>query len=264
MQDRPERKAAAADRILGAQRPMEERPPMEDRQSLPDHSKSLPPERGPLPEGPEQSPPAARTVEGPVAVEPALQAGSRRWNYFVAGGVFVLLMAGGLSLDLVTKSYVFQQYWPYNQDPNDWPNNHEPHWWIDGILGIQTSTNGGALFGMMQGYRVIFVTLSLAALVGLLLWLFCLGGWKDPWLLICLGLITGGILGNLYDRLGLWHDRHTPVDFHYHVRDWIHFRLQGVPLFDPWPNFNIADSLLVVGVACMLIHNLFFAPPQEA
>lgn len=187
----------------------------------------------------------------------------RGWSWTIAAIVFLSLAASGVAVDLWTKSYMFANYWPYSQPPDAWPNAHTPHWWIDGIFGIQTSTNGGALFGMMQGYQSVFVSLSVLALVGLLTWLFAFGAWRDRLLLCCLGLITGGILGNLYDRLGLWHDATTPVDFHYHVRDWIHFRLAGVPYFDPWPNFNIADSLLVVGVVLMLIHNLFFLEKQE-
>lgn len=183
---------------------------------------------------------------------------SRYWTLAMAWGTFLVLGLGGLVADLWTKTYMFTRYWPYHQNPNLWPISYEPHWWIDGVLGIQTSTNGGALFGMMQGYQVVFVTLSGGALVGLLVWLFAFGAWRDRLLLSCLGLMTGGILGNLYDRLGLWHEPNTPQDFHYHVRDWIHFRLAGVPYFDPWPNFNIADSLLVVGVMLMLIHNFFF------
>ncbi len=177
--------------------------------------------------------------------------------------VFLLLAVSGAVADLWTKSYVFEHYWPYYQHPDDWPDSHTPHWWVEGILGIQTSTNGGALFGMMQGYQVVFVSLSILALIGLLTWLFLFQGWRDWLLVCCLGLITGGIIGNLYDRLGFWHEPHTPSEFQYHVRDWIHFRLSGVYGFDPWPNFNIADSLLVVGVSLMLIQNLFFTPKQE-
>lgn len=189
--------------------------------------------------------------------------GCLRWNRLLAVVVFLLLAGSGLAADLGTKSYIFANYWPYHQHPNDWPITHEPSWLIDGVFGIQTSTNGGALFGMMQGFQVVFVTLSLLALFGLLLWLFGFGAWRDRMLLSCLGLITGGILGNLYDRLGLWHDARTPADFHNHVRDWIHFRLEGIPYFDPWPNFNIADSLLVVGVLLMLVHNFFFVGKQD-
>ena len=73
--------------------------------------------------------------------------------------------------------------------------------------------------------------------------------------------ITGGILGNLYDRLGIpslqWH---APLgregDPVYAVRDWIHFRLDGVI---DWPIFNLADSFLVLGAGLLLF--LSFFPP---
>ena len=196
----------------------------------------------------------------PVKVEQS----AKPRSFLLALFAFLLLAGTGLGLDLATKTYMFDNYWPYRDpDPNAWATSHEPHWWIDGIFGIQTSTNGGALFGMMQGYQVVFIVLSAAALLGLLSWLFLFGGWADRLLLFCLGLITGGILGNLYDRLGLWHEATTPPQFHYHVRDWIHFRLSGVQMFDPWPNFNIADSLLVIGVGLMLVQNIWSAGKRE-
>ena len=40
----------------------------------------------------------------------------------------------------------------------------------------------------------------------------------------------------------------------YAVRDWILVMIGSWP----WPNFNIADSLLVLGVGILLIHGLFF------
>ena len=69
------------------------------------------------------------------------------------------------------------------------------------------------------------------------------------------------VIGNLYDRLGLWWQPGYPEQWQSGVRDWILFRLNGVPMFDPWPNFNIADSLLVAG-ACMLLYQSLF--PGEA
>ena len=76
---------------------------------------------------------------------------------------------------------------------------------------------------------------------------------------MALAMITGGILGNLYDRLGLpglvWppgtgHPAGEPV---FAVRDWLHFKVDG--LVD-WPIFNIADSLLVCGAALLVWHAL--------
>ena len=77
-----------------------------------------------------------------------------------------------------------------------------PHYWVDGIFGIQTSTNPGALFGMGAGYSWVFAILSLIALSGIVLWLFVFGAGYDLFLTLTLGLISGGIMGNLYDRLG--------------------------------------------------------------
>jgi signal peptidase II len=71
-------------------------------------------------------------------------------------------------------------------------------------------------------------------------------------------VITGGILGNLYDRLGLWDHRGLPPELHHGVRDWILFVWPEVRLriFNPWPNFNLADSLLVCGAILLVLHAL--------
>jgi signal peptidase II len=87
----------------------------------------------------------------------------------------------------------------------------------------------------------------------------------DGWLVAALGLIVGGILGNLYDRLGIpgleWHaplERvGTPVRA---VRDWIHVVVPGVI---DWPIFNLADCWLVIGAALLLLVSLR-APAADA
>ena len=105
--------------------------------------------------------------------------------------------------------------------------------------------------------------ISIVAAIFILYWLFCSGGARDLFLTIALGAITGGIFGNLYDRLGLWHDASAPMVYKNTVRDWIHFRWQGGPrLFDPWPNFNIADALLVCGASVLFVHSFFRRPPE--
>lgn len=178
--------------------------------------------------------------------------------------MFCLILAIGLASDLWSKDWVFRQYYPYfQQEGPPEIQAFAPHWWIDGVLGIQTSTNGGALFGMMQGFQAVFIGLSLFAFVCILAWLFALQAYRDRLLVFCLAMISGGILGNLYDRLGWWHQAATPPDAFYEVRDWIHFRLAGIPMFDPWPNFNIADSLLVVGVGLMLVQSFLAGSEQQ-
>ena len=96
----------------------------------------------------------------------------------------------------------------------------------------------------------MFASLSIVAFVGILFWLFRLEGIKDRWLVVALGLICSGIIGNLYDRLGWGKLPDTPETLQYAVRDWILFRFGR---FD-WPNFNLADSFLVCGASLLMIH----------
>ena len=178
--------------------------------------------------------------------------------------LFLLLAALGLAADLITKEYFFHNYF----QPNVMMAGHaqQAHWWIDGIFGFQCSTNPGALFGFGKGYSFVFAMISFVAIGGILIWLFWFRQAWDRWLNFALGLITGGILGNLYDRLGLGYKPDYPIEIKDNVRDWILFRLEGVPMFDPWPNFNIADALLVTGAILLFLHALFIAeePTPEA
>ena len=169
--------------------------------------------------------------------------------------LFFLPLLIGLALDLWTKHYTFTKYFdPYS--------TQVPAWWIEGVFGIQTSTNPGALFGFGKGFSSVFAAFSVVALAGIGVWLFWLGAAFDRWLTFALGLVSGGILGNLYDRIGLGHDPSYPDVLWGNVRDWIYFRLEGVPFFDPWPNFNIADSCLVCGAIMLVIHAFVYAEPE--
>jgi signal peptidase II len=125
--------------------------------------------------------------------------------------------------------------------------------------------NPGALFGMGQGYWWVFACLSILATLGILTWLFVYGAARDRWLTVALGSITGGILGNLYDRLGLWNPAGLRPEYQHGVRDWILFRWpeSGLAIFDPWPNFNIADSLLVTGAILLVVHAIVWREKKE-
>ena len=126
--------------------------------------------------------------------------------------------------------------------------------------------NEGALFGMGQGMGKFFAAVSVVAIIGILGIISRPAARNDLRLLVALGLITGGILGNLYDRLGLpgltWHaplERlGTPV---LAVRDWIHYKLDGII---DWPIFNLADSWLVIGAGLLLLVSLYAGPEGEA
>jgi signal peptidase II len=116
------------------------------------------------------------------------------------------------------------------------------------VVVVETALNYGALFGMGQNMGWLFATLSVLALAGILYWLFVAKAARDWLLTIALAGVTAGILGNLYDRLGLWaNPTGSPI---YAVRDWILFRYGQ----HTWPNFNIADSLLVCGAGLLIWH----------
>ena len=71
------------------------------------------------------------------------------------------------------------------------------------------------------------------------------------WLLtVALGAVMAGILGNLYDRLGLWTLPGKTGPTIHAVRDFI---LVQYPPWT-WPNFNLADSSLVCGAALLMWH----------
>ena len=157
-------------------------------------------------------------------------------------------MIFGTAADLLTKQWVFS--W------RGLPQQLPPWWVIEPYVGIETAVNQGALFGMGQGKGWLFAILSIVALVGICVWLFGFKAAKSSWLVVAMGLVTGGILGNLYDRLGI---PALPGELHGGVRDWILFRYKEFV----WPNFNIADSLLVVGAIMLGIHSIFLTPNEK-
>jgi signal peptidase II len=169
------------------------------------------------------------------------------------GIIFAVIASAGLLADLGTKEWIFR-----------WRGlpGMQPAWRLfeaGGLfVGIETSVNNGALFGMGQGWTVAFVSLSIVAAIGIVLWLFLFKAARDWTLTLALALVLGGILGNLHDRLGLW-DAHNQGALEYGVRDWILFRFRGWT----WPNFNIADSLLVCGAGWLMWHSFWLPQPEK-
>jgi signal peptidase II len=163
--------------------------------------------------------------------------------------LFLLPAIAGCAIDLATKQWMFA-----------WPDLRagETYWFWTGHVGLQLSWNEGALFGMGQGKVWLFAALSVAAAIGIPVWLFGFGAARDAWLTLALGCVMAGVLGNLHDRLGLhgevWPAGHPRAgETIYAVRDWILWQANDRWR---WPNFNIADSLLVTGAAVLFLHAL--------
>lgn len=154
---------------------------------------------------------------------------------------FLLIAGVGCAADLATKAWVFALLGP--------PGGQTLWLWRP-FVGLQTSLNRGALFGMGQGKVWLFASLSVAAVIGILYWLFFAAAAYDWLLTVALGAVTAGVLGNLYDRLGLWTMPGNPGQRVFAVRDWILLQYGAWV----WPNFNLADSFLVCGAALLMWH----------
>ncbi len=108
------------------------------------------------------------------------------------------------------------------------------------FLNLTLMHNTGAAFSFLGGaggwQRWFFIAIAVGVSAGLLLWLRRLpsSAW---WLAAALGLVLGGALGNVWDRIHLGY----VVDFiDVYYRTW------------HWPAFNLADSAISIGAAMLL------------
>jgi signal peptidase II len=160
--------------------------------------------------------------------------------------VFFTIAVVGAASDLLTKQAVFK--W------RGLPGQSEIWWLIDGYVGVETAVNIGAVFGLGAGQGALFAGLSIIAAGAILIWLFWFKAATHWWLTIAMGCVLGGIIGNLYDRLGIWWMPGLPIEWKTGVRDWILWQAGDKY---KWPNFNIADSLLVCGAGMLLWQSFF-------
>ena len=104
---------------------------------------------------------------------------------------------------------------------------------IDGILHLTYIQNTGAGFGMLKGWNIVLIFVSLIV-IGLMLYYFDRIV-KGKAINIPVALVLGGAIGNLVDRVLLGH-----------VIDFIDFRI--------WPAFNIADSCITIGSMWLIVY----------
>ena len=127
----------------------------------------------------------------------------------------------GVIADQLTKAIVTNRL-----DLND-----EAH--IAGPFSIHHVTNSGIAFGLFASATAAVILLTSLA-VAWMLYFFARSGARHPVLPVALGLVIGGSVSNLIDRVRLGH-----------VTDFLDFRY--------WPAFNLADTFIVVGVAILLL-----------
>ena len=116
---------------------------------------------------------------------------------------------------------------------------------VAGPLSIHHVRNSGIAFGLFASRTSAVIVLTALA-VGWMLVFFARSGSRHPVLPAALGLLIGGSVSNLVDRVRLGH-----------VTDFLDLRW--------WPAFNLADSFIVVGVAILLLALVAAdRPPKQA
>jgi signal peptidase II len=141
-----------------------------------------------------------------------------------------------LAGDQITKWFVLRCIFPGDEIPV-----------VPGFFNLTYRVNTGAAWSMFTGNNAVLATVALVALVVLYLTRHHFSAHR---LLgqFAFGLIFGGIIGNLTDRL--MPGRHAVVDF-------LHFYMarRGTPDVFDFPAFNVADSAICTGVALVFLLN---------
>lgn len=183
------------------------------------------------------------------------------WTSPIAWCTLVLVAVFGIGLDLWSKDWAFKNVAerPVVLDrdvilaDSDW--RPPPHQGMEvlpfGLLDFDLVMNHGAVFGIGQDQRKVFIVFTITA-VTLAIVIFAFGTRaRSHALHVGIALILAGGIGNLYDRILFGA-----------VRDFLHM-LPGwdLPFSLNWPNgsagvfpwvFNVADMLLLLGMAIIV------------
>ena len=138
-----------------------------------------------------------------------------------------------LGLDQLTKHLVLSRL--------SWGEAWNPIEGLARYFSVTPVANTGAAFGLLPDQGTLLTVLALIVVAGILYYQRQLAT-QSAWLAGCLGLLLGGALGNLADRLRFGH-----------VVDFIDFKF--------WPVFNLADSAIVVGVGLLVFW--YWRHPEE-
>ncbi len=148
--------------------------------------------------------------------------------------LWLLLSAFVVAADQVSKAYIARHFGEFEFIS------------VLPILDITRMHNVGAAFSFLataSGWqRWLFIALAVGVSIAIVLWLVRLPRDANGLLAPGLALVLGGAVGNVIDRIRLGH-----------VIDFIHFHWDRAY----FPAFNVADSAITVGAACLLLDALF-------
>jgi signal peptidase II len=133
----------------------------------------------------------------------------------------VAVALAALAADQLTKSIVTSEL-GLNEEAN-----------VIGPFSIHHVQNSGIAFGFFASATSLVILLTAVAVIWMI-YFFARSGSRHTVLPVALGLVIGGSISNLVDRVRLGH-----------VTDFLDFKY--------WPAFNLADTFIVVGVAILLL-----------
>ena len=155
-------------------------------------------------------------------------------------GSWLLLSACVVLADQVSKAYIARHYLEFEFTR------------ILPVLDITCMHNVGAAFSFLASasgwQRWLFIGLAAVVSIGIIVWLLRLPRGAQALLAAGLALVLGGALGNVIDRIRLGY-----------VIDFIHFHWDRAY----FPAFNVADSAITVGAACLLLDTLMEAKRKK-
>jgi signal peptidase II len=156
---------------------------------------------------------ATNAVRPILAAERSLGAGRAEWI------ALLVVAAAAFAADQLTKQVVAQTL-SLGETVD-----------ILGPFSLHHVQNSGIAFGLFSSRTTVVIAVTAIA-VGWMIWFFARSGRRHPVLPVALGLVLGGSVANLSDRVRLGH-----------VTDFLDL--------EAWPAFNLADTFIVVGVAVL-------------
>ena len=191
---------------------------------------------------------------------------------------FLLITAAGLAADLASKHLTFSRLLSgaedlpqtvhavretlarhYQREPDSKEILHHLnlHREVGAGVRLTLSTNPGVVFGLrLPRVVVLAATVFISAFVCLV---FATSSARQRFTHAALGSILAGAVGNAYDRLFSAVALPGVEPIRHQVRDFLDFSAWGYPWI-----FNVADVLLVVGVAMMVLQSLRHRRPADA
>jgi signal peptidase II len=159
-------------------------------------------------------------------------AAQRSWRpWAVFGGIAIVVVV----LDQLTKAWVESSFALASPSaPAGSPNAPTPV--IGDLVRVARTWNDGGVFGLFGDSATVLGIASIVV-IGVIVWVQATSGVRSPLLTVALGLLMGGAIGNLLDRLQ-----------HGHVVDWVDTGIGSLRFY----TFNVADSAISIAVVLLL------------